>query len=185
MKLRRYFDASVLANATAAILVGLSVSSASLAETPIYEFRGFDSNSTCDDVKDREIRHGGKLSSYEKKDGARLWAYFIDSNLFGFDTTIVVSCGSNRHATSIRYLIAYSDGMNLDDAFERFYSAIAEEFGRARVDSDSVGRNADFLCKQGFLIQLNLIQASTMTAEGSVSLNEFFLGISSGVRHCE
>ena len=107
VKLRRYFDASVLANVSAAILVGLSVSSVSLAETPVYEFRGFDSNSTCDDVRDREIRHGGELSSYEKKDGARLWAYYIDSYLFGFDTTIVISCGSNRHATSIRYQVVY------------------------------------------------------------------------------
>lgn len=185
MKSRRNFDGSVQSNTATAIVVGLLVGVASWADTPVYEFRGFDSNSTCDNVKDREIRNGGKLSSYEKRGDARLWAYYIDSSMFGFDTTIVVACGSNRDATSIHYEIAYPDGMNLDEVFERFYSAIAEEFGLARIDSDSVGRNADFLCKQGFLIQLNLIQASTVTLEGSVRYNSLSLGIFSGIGHCE
>jgi hypothetical protein len=185
LKLRRFVDGSVLANVSAAILVGLSVSSVSLAETPIYEFRGFDSNSTCDDIKDREIRHGGQLSSYEKKEGSRLWAYYIDSYLFGFDTSIIVTCGSNRHATSIGYRVIYSDGMDLGDVFDRFYSEIAKVFGNVEIQPDSIGRSATFLCEQGFLIQLNLVQASTITAEGSVSLQEFSFGISSGVRNCE
>ena len=185
MKLRRYFDPPVLAIVAAAILVGLSVSSASLAEAPIYEFRGFDSNSTCEDVKDREISDGGLLSSYEKKEGARLWAYYINSNLLGFDTIIEISCGSNRHATSIRYQVVYSDGLDLDDAFARLYSATAEVFGRVPIETDSMGISASFLCKKGFLISLNLVRASTMTPEGPASLNEAFLVILSDVKYCE
>ena len=185
MKLRRFLVGSALAKLSAAHLAVLSASSVSLADEPIYQFRGFDSNSSCDQIRDREISHGGRLMSYEKKDGSRLWAYYLDSHLFGYETSVIVTCGPNRHATSIGYRVAHSDEVDLREVFDRFYSEISKVFGNVEIQPDSIGRSATFLCEQGFLIHLNLVQASTLTAEGSVSLQEFSFGISSGVRNCE
>lgn len=183
--MRTSTDASFFLNVSASILVGLCLSCDSLADTPIYQFRGFNSNSTCDNVKGHEVNRGGRLLSYSKKDSMRLWAYYIEAQLFGFDTTLVVSCGPNRHPTSIRYNLSDPYDMDLDVVYKNLYTATAEIFGDAEIQRDSMGRSADFLCKQGFLISLNVIQASVVTAEGSVPLRELFLEISSGIGHCE
>ncbi len=182
--MRTSTDVSFFLNVSASILVGLCLSFASLADAPTYQFRGFDSNSTCDDVKGHEVNRGGRLLSYSKKDGMRLWAYYIEAQFFGFDTTLVVSCGPNRHPTSIRYNLSDPHDMDLNDVFKTLYAAMAEKFGDVEIQRDTMGRSANFLCKQGFLISLNVVQASEATAGGSVPIRELFLEIFSGIEYC-
>ncbi len=183
--MRISIDTPFLVNVPVSILVGLCLSFASLADTPTYQFRGFDSNSTCDNVKDHEVNRGGQLLSYSKEDGMRLWAYYIDAQLFGFDTSLVVSCGPNRHPTSIRYNLSDPHDMDLDVVFKTFYAAMAEVFGDVEIQRDTMGRSSNFLCKQGFLISLNVVQAREVTAEGSKPIRELFLELFSGIEYCE
>ena len=178
-------DLSFFVKAPVSILVGLCLSFASLADTPTYQFRGFDSDSTCDNVKDHEVNRGGRLLSDSNKDSMRLSAYDIEAQLFGFDTTLTVSCGPDRHPTSIRYNLSDPHDMDLDVVFKTLFAEMAERFGDAEIQRDTMGRSANFLCKQGFLISLKVIRASESTAGGSVPIRELFLEISSGIEYCE
>ena len=167
------------------ILVGLCLSFAALADASTYQFRGFDSDSTCDDVKDHEVSRGGRLLSHLNEEGKRPSKYHIEAQLFGFDTTLVISCGPDRHPTSIRYNLADPDDMDLDVVFLTLYAAMAERFGDVKIQPDTMGQSANFLCKQGFLISLNVVQAWESTAEGSVPIRELFLEIFSGIEYCQ
>ena len=178
-------DLSFFVKVPVSILVGLCLSFASLADAPTYEFREFDSYSTCDNVKDHEVKRGGRLLGHSNEDGLRLSAYDIEAQLFGFDTTLTVSCGPDRHPTSIRYNLSDPHDLDLDVVFKTLYAAMAERFGDVEIQRDTMGRSANFLCKQGFLISLNVIQASEATAGGSVPIRELFLEIFSGIEYCE
>ena len=166
------------------ISVGLCLSFVSLADAPTYQFRGFDSDSTCENVKDHEVDLGGRLLSSSEEDGTSLSAYRIEAQLYGFDTTLVVSCGPDGHPTSIRYNLSDPHDMDLDDVFRTLYAAMAERFGDVEIEPDTMGRSANFLCKQGYLISLNVVQAAAFTAEGSVPIRELFLEIFSGIEYC-
>jgi hypothetical protein len=110
--------------------------------------------------------------------------YHIEAQLFGFDTTVVISCGSDRHPTSIRYNLSDPHDTDLDVVFRTLYTALAERFGDVEIEPDTMGRSASFLCEQGFLISLNVIQASESIAGGSVPIRELFLEIFSGIEYC-
>ena len=115
----------------------------------------------------------------------RLWAYYIEAQLFGFDTTLAVSCGPNRNPASIRYNLSDPDNMELDVVFKTLYAAMAERFGDVEIQRDTMGRSANFLCKQGFLISLNVVQATEAIAGGNVPIRALFLEIFSGIEYCE
>jgi hypothetical protein len=167
------------------VFVGFCISFASLADAPTYQFRGFDSESTCDGVKDKEVDRGGKLLSYSNADGMQMLAYHIEAQLYGFNTTLVLTCGSDGYPTSIRYDLSNPDKLDLDAAFSTIYESMAERFGDVEIEPDTMGRSASFLCKHGYLISLNVVQAAEFTAEGSVPIRELFLEIFSGIEHCE
>ena len=150
-----------------------------------YKFRGYDSQSSCEEVKNAELRRGGTGAESAKEGGGRI--YRMDSDVYGFDTNIRIRCDAMGNTSFVSYVVEQGEGadfavercvgIDLDSAFDSFHAAASRAFGDADIDdTDSLGPFAEYLCKDGFLVQL-ILERSNMNR--ALQLN-----IHAGDSHC-